>query len=75
MAGGQQGPIIAALGADVTVFDNSKKQLEKDEFVARRDNLRIKTVEYVNFQGKEPFYEKMGFDIIPNGITKMIGMK
>lgn len=43
--GGQQGPIIAALGADVTVFDNSKKQLEKDEFVAQRDKLRIKTVQ------------------------------
>lgn len=24
VAGGQQGPIIAALGADVTVFDNRK---------------------------------------------------
>jgi SAM-dependent methyltransferase len=43
--GGQQGPIIAALGADVTVFDNSKKQLEKDEFVAKRDGLNIKTVQ------------------------------
>lgn len=34
--GGQQGPILAATGADVTVFDNSKIQLEKDEFVAER---------------------------------------
>lgn len=33
--GGQQGPVMAAAGADVTVFDNSKKQLEKDEFVAK----------------------------------------
>lgn len=43
--GGQQGPILAALGADVTVLDNSKKQLEKDEFVAGRDNLKIRTVQ------------------------------
>lgn len=43
--GGQQGPIMAALGAEVTVFDNSKKQLEKDEFVAKRDGLTIKTVQ------------------------------
>lgn len=43
--GGQQGPIISALGADVTVFDNSKKQLEKDEFVANRENLNIRTVQ------------------------------
>ncbi len=41
--GGQQGPIMAALGAEVTVFDNSRKQLEKDEFVAKRDGLHIKT--------------------------------
>ncbi|MBO5228349.1 MAG: class I SAM-dependent methyltransferase [Lachnospiraceae bacterium] len=43
--GGQQGPILAATGADVTVFDNSTKQLEKDAFVAQRDNLSIKTVQ------------------------------
>ena len=43
--GGQQGPILAATGADVTVFDNSIKQLEKDAFVAKRDNLKIKTVQ------------------------------
>lgn len=43
--GGQQGPILAAAGADVTVLDNSKRQLEKDEFVAKRDDLVIKTVQ------------------------------
>lgn len=43
--GGQQGPILAALGAEVTVFDNSKKQLEQDKFVAQRDGLNIKTVQ------------------------------
>lgn len=42
--GGQQGPILAAAGADVTVFDNSKVQLEKDAFVAQRDGLTIKTI-------------------------------
>ena len=40
--GGQQSPILAAAGATVTSFDNSAKQLEKDEFVAARDNLQIK---------------------------------
>lgn len=43
--GGQQGPVMAALGAEVTVFDNSKKQLEKDELVAKRDGLSIKTIQ------------------------------
>jgi SAM-dependent methyltransferase len=41
--GGQQMPILAALGANVTSFDNSRKQLEQDEFVAQRDGLTIKT--------------------------------
>lgn len=40
--GGQQGPIFSALGANVTVFDNSKEQLSKDSMVASRDNLNIK---------------------------------
>lgn len=43
--GGQQGPILAAAGADVTVFDNSKVQLGKDELVAKRDHLHIRTVQ------------------------------
>lgn len=39
--GGQQGPIFAALGAEVTVFDNSSEQLSKDKMVAERDKLLI----------------------------------
>ena len=30
------------------------------------------TIGGVSAKGKEPFYEKMGFEIIPNGIKKMI---
>lgn len=41
--GGQQMPILAALGANVTSFDNSQKQLEQDLLVAERDGLEIKT--------------------------------
>ncbi|EJD6669295.1 class I SAM-dependent methyltransferase [Providencia rettgeri] len=44
-AGGQQAPVLAAAGADVTVFDLSQKQLEKDQKVAERDNLTLKTVQ------------------------------
>lgn len=40
--GGQQGPILAALGANVTVLDNCIGQLEKDKMVAERDRLNIK---------------------------------
>ena len=37
--GGQQGPILAAAGAAVTVFDNSPAQLARDRAVAERDGL------------------------------------
>jgi 2-polyprenyl-3-methyl-5-hydroxy-6-metoxy-1,4-benzoquinol methylase len=43
--GGQQGPILAAAGANVTVFDNSPAQLRQDELVARREGLSIRTVQ------------------------------
>lgn len=44
-AGGQQGPVLAAAGANVTVFDNSPRQLAQDRLVAAREGLRITTVE------------------------------
>lgn len=43
--GGQQGPILAAAGASVTVFDNSPEQLSRDALVARREGLDIRTVQ------------------------------
>jgi len=43
--GGQQGPILAAAGAKVTVLDNSPRQLEGDRLVAERHALEITTVE------------------------------
>ena len=43
--GGQQGPVLAAAGATVTVFDNSPAQLARDREVADRDGLTISTIE------------------------------
>ncbi|MFZ1597031.1 MAG: class I SAM-dependent methyltransferase [Anaerolineae bacterium] len=43
--GGQQGPILAAAGAQVTVFDNSPAQLARDRQVAEREGLTIRTVQ------------------------------
>ena len=43
--GGQQGPVLAASGARVTVFDNSPAQLKQDQLVAGRESLAIRTVE------------------------------
>ena len=43
--GGQQGPVLAAAGARVTVYDNSPGQLSQDRYVAERDGLELRTVE------------------------------
>ncbi len=43
--GGQQGPVLAAAGASVTVFDNSPAQLGQDRLVAEREGLEIRLVE------------------------------
>src|ERR1700730_4714391 len=42
--GGQQGPVLAAAGARVTVFDNSPRQLARDQEVAAREGLVLQTV-------------------------------
>jgi SAM-dependent methyltransferase len=42
--GGQQGPVLAAAGAAVTVFDNSPRQLSRDQEVADREGLAVRTV-------------------------------
>ncbi|MBV6467049.1 MAG: hypothetical protein PGMFKBFP_02381 [Anaerolineales bacterium] len=43
--GGQQAPIFAAAGANVTVLDNSPRQLDRDREVAERENLSLNIVE------------------------------
>ena len=44
-SGGQQAPVLAAAGADVTVLDISAAQLAKDVFVAERDGLDLAVIE------------------------------
>lgn len=43
--GGQQGPVLAAAGGRVTVFDNSGAQLEQDRRVAAREGLDVRTAQ------------------------------
>ncbi|MCA8986136.1 MAG: class I SAM-dependent methyltransferase [Planctomycetaceae bacterium] len=42
--GGQQAPVFAAAGANVTVLDNSPRQLNQDQMVAEREGLQITTI-------------------------------
>jgi 2-polyprenyl-3-methyl-5-hydroxy-6-metoxy-1,4-benzoquinol methylase len=44
-AGGQQAPILAAAGAEVTVFDLSEQQLAMDRMVAERENLPLTIIQ------------------------------
>ncbi len=65
--GGQQGPILAAAGARVTVFDNSDEQLKKDEKVSEEYKLHIKTVQG-NMQDLSCFADKT-FDMIIHPVS------
>jgi len=60
--GGQQGPILAAAGAKVTVFDNSPNQLKQDRLVADQNNLELKTVE--GDMADLSCFENESFDLI-----------
>ena len=42
--GGQQGPILSAAGANVTVLDQSLRQLECDRIVAERESLPMQII-------------------------------
>ena len=65
--GGQQGPILAAAGAKVTVFDNSDQQLKKDQEAAQKFDLEIKTVQG-NMQDLSCFSDKI-FDLIIHPVS------
>jgi SAM-dependent methyltransferase len=43
--GGQQGPVLSAAGAEVTVLDNSPLQLQRDKEVAERESLPMHIVQ------------------------------
>ncbi len=43
--GGQQAPILAAAGYNVTSYDNSSRQLAQDRLVAMREGLSIRTMQ------------------------------
>ena len=62
--GGQQAPILAAAGADVTTIDNSPGQLEQDQVVAKREGLTIGSV--LGDMRNLTAFEDGSFDMIIN---------
>jgi SAM-dependent methyltransferase len=65
--GGQQGPILAAAGANVTVFDNSPAQLKQDQLVAEREALSIQTVE--GDAANLSLFANESFDLVFNPVS------
>lgn len=67
--GGQQGPILTAAGADVTVYDNCDKQLARDREVAERESLNIKTIQG-DMRDLSAFEDK-SFDLIVHPVSNL----
>lgn len=67
--GGQQGPVLAAAGATVTVFDNSPAQLRRDELVAQREGLSVRTV--VGDMRDLSAFADASFDIVFNPVSNV----
>jgi ubiquinone/menaquinone biosynthesis C-methylase UbiE len=67
--GGQQGPILAAAGARVTVLDSSPQQLALDDMVAQRESLSIEIV--TGDMTDLSSFPQSGFDIIVNPVSNL----
>jgi SAM-dependent methyltransferase len=67
--GGQQGPVLAAAGAAVTVFDNSPRQLARDEEVAAREGLAIRTV--LGDMRDLSAFADASFDVVLNPVSNV----
>ena len=65
--GGQQGPVLAAAGANVTVLDNSPTQLRQDQLVAEREEIQLKLVEG-DAADLSTFIDK-SFDLVFNPVS------
>jgi SAM-dependent methyltransferase len=67
--GGQQAPILAALGAEVTLFDASPQQLEQDRFVAERNGLTIRLLE--GDMADLSVFEDESFELVFNPVSTL----
>jgi SAM-dependent methyltransferase len=67
--GGQQAPTLAAAGANVTSFDNSPRQLDRDREVADRDGLTLRTV--LGDMRDLSVFDANSFDVIVNPVSNL----
>nr|QEO74693.1 methyltransferase [uncultured bacterium] len=66
-AGGQQGPVLSAAGANVTVLDQSLKQLQCDRLVAERESLDMHLIR--GDMADLSMLSDAGFDIVFNPVS------
>ncbi len=62
--GGQQTPVLAAAGANVTLLDNSPRQLDQDRLVAEREGLNLRIIE--GDAADLSAFEDASFDLVFN---------
>jgi SAM-dependent methyltransferase len=62
--GGQQGPILSAAGANVTVLDQSARQLGCDRLVAKRDSLDMRLIR--GDMADLSMFDDASFDVVFN---------
>ncbi|WP_199138730.1 class I SAM-dependent methyltransferase [Delftia sp. ASV31] len=67
--GGQQGPILAAAGAQVTVFDASAGQLAQDRYVAEREGLALTCMQ--GDMRDLGVFADAGFDVVFHPISNL----
>lgn len=67
--GGQQAPVLAAAGANVTLLDNSPAQLAQDRMVADRDGLTLTTFE--GDMSDLSRFPDQTFDLIVNPVSNL----
>lgn len=65
--GGQQGPILHAMGAEVTVFDNTERMLDMDRSVAKHEGYEIAIIKG-DMTEALPFADSY-FDIVINPVS------
>jgi SAM-dependent methyltransferase len=67
--GGQQAPVLAAAGTNVTVLDNSPGQLAQDRLVAEREGLALRTVE--GDMADLSVFADEGFDLVFHPVSNL----
>ena len=60
----------------ISGYQNEKEVRKNYQKLAKKiTDVVVHKIGGVSAKGKEPFYDKLGFEVIPNGIRKMIELR